>query len=218
MRLFSCVFILLCLVSTSCSPTVSKLISDCKAGEAVIRHADGKFSSPMPVKDAFAQLKSNEKMFFGQGRAELFEPLEISNLENIQLIGNKTQLVAKLDMPVITFNDVSRVGMEDLLIVHEIGEWCAQNCVEFYKASDLSIDNCKFDGSGYFGLALTKVSNAIITNSKFYNCEYGFASWGSENIRLKGNEFSKNRGEDIQSGSEDEISNDYIKENTFLKD
>ncbi|MEM7106244.1 MAG: right-handed parallel beta-helix repeat-containing protein [Bacteroidota bacterium] len=210
----SLIFLIAILVS-SCTPSITKIITEQNPGEAIIQSADGSHSEAMSVKDAFTKLKSNEKMYIASGRVELFEPLEIENLENIQIIGINTHLVAKIDMPVITFRDVNSVSLENLLVVHEIGEWCAQNCVEFYRASDIDINNCKFDGSGYFGLALTNVTTADIKNSAFYNCEYGLATWNCEDISVKDSEFAKNRAQDVMENGEGQIINNYKSDNTF---
>lgn len=211
---FAAFLLFLC---TACTPTFTKVFSDTKPGEAIIQHENGTYSEVLGTKAAFAQLKSNEKLHLSAGRVELFEPLEVNDLQNIQVIGNKTILVAKIDMPVITFKRVDKVVLRDLLVVHEIGEWCAQNCVEFYTASDLDIKDCKFDGSGYFGLALSNVKGASIENNKFYNCEYGLAAWGSSNLNVKNNSFSKNRDKDIMANDASQFSNAIEAENTFLK-
>lgn len=209
---------LLLFICSACTPTLTKIFSDSRPGEAVIQHENGTFSSVLDTKEAFAQLRSNEKLHLSTGRVELLEPLTISGLENIQILGDKTALVAKVDMPVVTFKEVKNVKLRDLLVVHEIGEWCSQNCVEFYSSSDLDIQNCKFDGSGYFGLALTNVNKATIEKNKFFNCEYGLAVWSSSNLFVKGNSFSKNRDKDIMVNDDSPFSNDYKKENTFLKE
>lgn len=204
------------LIASACNPSLSGILSALKNGQAIIQYADGKYSSSMTIPEAFAQLKSDESLFLGPGRIELTNPLEIENLSNIKIVGNNTSLVAKIDMPVITFTEVSTVTMKNLLVVHEIGEWCAQNCVEFYKSSNLDISNCKFDGSGYFGLALTDVDKAIIKDNKFYNCEFGLSAWGSSNLIARNNEFSGNRGEDIATNGDGQYSNDVMKDNTFM--
>mgnify|MGYP001092058291 CR=1 FL=1 len=206
--------LLICLFD-SCTPSISNVISAMKPAEAVIMREDGSYSKVLPIREAFSQLGSNEKLYLATGRVELTEPLELNDLDNIQIIGNKTALVAKIDMPVVTIKGGNNIFMTDLLVVHEIGEWCAQNCVEFYSSSDLKITNCKFDGSGYFGLALSGVTTAIIENNLFYNCEYGLAAWNSSGLAVKGNGFSKNRNLDIMVNEKGQFSNDFMKENTF---
>jgi parallel beta-helix repeat protein len=206
------------LFASACSPTLQSILTSAKEGEAVIQQANGKLSKAMPVTEAFAQLKSNEKMHLHSGRVELVSPLNLEGLSNIELLGNKTSLVAKIDMPVITLRDVNNIKMENLTIVHEIGEWCAQNCVEFYGANNLDIRNCKFDGSGYFGLALTGVNNASIINNQFFNCEYGLAAWSCQNLTVKNNSFAKNRAEDITTIESGQFVNDVEKDNKFDKE
>lgn len=199
----------------SCQPSATSLILKQEAGQAIIQHEKGSFSEPMDSRAGFEALKDNEKLYLSPGRVKLTEPLELKGLQNIEIIGNNTSLVAKVDMPVVTFKEAKGVRLSGLLVVHEIGEWCAQNCVEFYNTSDIQIEECTFDGSGYFGLALTSVQNVQIKNSKFFNCEYGLAAWSSRNISLKGNSFSKNRASNIMVNAKEQFSNDFESENTF---
>jgi parallel beta-helix repeat protein len=215
MKLSSLLVCSLCFLFFSCSTSVKSLLGKLKAGEAIIQKQDGKFSEALSVAEAFKQLKNNEKLYLAPGRAILSTPIKIENLSNVQIIGEGSSLVAKEDMPVLTLKKVSNVTLKGFLVVHEIGEWCSQNCVEFYDAKDLDIQDCKFDGSGYFGLALTDVSNAKVKNCKFFNCEYGLAAWKSSNIEAKGNTFSKNRGEDILVDDPDQYANDVQADNTF---
>ena len=218
MRTPTTLAVILLLFFTSCSVSTTSLndiVSGIKSGQAIIQYQDGKYSEAMTTRQAFEKLKSNEKMYLSSGRVELTEPLEISGLENIEIIGNKTSFVAKIDMPVITFKKTKNTSLYDLFVVHEIGEWCAQNCVEFYNASDIDVKKCIFDGSGYFGLALTNVNSALIEDNQFFNCEYGLAAWKSTNLTVKNNAFNKNRADDIMVNDEEQFSNDFRKENTF---
>ena len=207
----SIILLLVC----SCSPTITKIISESKSGQAIIQYENGKFSDPMTTREGFNKLKSNEKLYLSPGRIELIEPLKLSDIDNFQIIGNNTSLVAKIDMPVVTFKKTHNVTLKNLLVVHEIGDWCAQNCIEFYDASDIQIEECTFDGSGYFGLALSKVKGASIENNKFFNCEYGLAAWGCENLIVKNNSFSNNRGEDIMINTRSQFTNNIKSENIF---
>jgi parallel beta-helix repeat protein len=186
-----------------------------KAGQAVIEDESGLFSAAMPLSMAFSILKSNQKLHIATGRAELTAPLTLDKLTNIEIIGKNSSLVAKIDMPVLTMNNISKVRVYDVLIVHEIGQNCSQNCLEFYNSDNITIENCKFDGSGYFGLALTKTKNTSVTGSKFYNCEYGLAAWDSENITVKKNNFSKNRNLNIMVNQKEQFANDILKDNTY---
>jgi parallel beta-helix repeat protein len=101
------------------------------------------------------------------------------------------------------------------LIVHEIGKWCAHNCIEFYNASKLRIDACTFDGSGYFGLSLYEVRNATIENNMFFNCEFGLAAWRSRDLIVRNNSFSKNRADNIKTNDISQFTNDVYSENFF---
>jgi len=206
---------LLILFLSAYSPSLNTVFTNSKPGQAVIQYQNESYSKPMSTREGFTRLKSNEKLYLSEGRVELTEPLEISGLHNIQIIGSNTSLVAKIDMPVVTFKRTSNVYVSDLLVVHEVGEWCSQNCVEFYDSFDIEIKDCKFDGSGYFGLALTKVEDATITNNQFFNCEYGLAAWSSTNLIVKNNRFSKNRNLNIMVNDKGQFSNDFNSENTF---
>ena len=207
--------LILILLISSCSPSVTNIMTGSKPDRAIIQYANGKYSESMSTREGFENLKNNEKLYLSSGRVELTESLEISNLNNIQIIGNNTSLVAKIDMPIITFKQTNGVRLYDLFVVHEIGEWCAQNCVEFYDSQDINIKKCTFDGSGYFGLALTKTSNAMIENNHFFNCEYGLAAWSCNNLTVKNNSFSKNRKQDIMVNDKAQFSNDFNAENSF---
>ncbi len=202
---------------TSCNPTIHKTLSDIETGKSIIQHENGKYSEPLPTRKAFEQLKDNEKLYLSSGRVIFKEPLVIEKLKNIQIIGNNTSIVAKIDMPIITFKNIDQLSISDILVVHEIGEWCAQNCVEIYNSSNINIKDSKFDGSGYFGLALTRCQNASIENNKFFNCEYGLAAWDSSGLSIKNNHFSKNRAQDIQVNDKKQFINDFTTENTFEK-
>lgn len=196
--------------------TVTKIFSKSEPGQALIQFEKGNFSGLMTTREGFNKLKSNEKLYLSPGRVELFEPLEINNIQNIEIIGSKTSLVAKIDMPVVKVKNAHNMYLKDLLIVHEIGEWCAQNCIEFYDATNIQIEECTFDGSGYFGLALSDVRGARIEKNKFFNCEYGLSAWGCMNLTVKNNSFSNNRGEDIKVNNLSQFANDFRSENFFL--
>ena len=191
------------------------MISKIKPVQATIQYENGKYSSPMSAREGFAQLKSNEKLFLSPGRVELTEPVNLSDIGNFQIIGDKTSLVAKIDMPVVKFNNTHGVTLKGLFVVHEIGAWCAHNCVEFYSSSKLSIEACTFDGSGYFGLSLYQVQDATIENNKFFNCEIGLAAWRSSDLMLRNNSFSKNRTDNIMKNDISQFVNDIYLENLF---
>lgn len=209
---------LLILLCTACNPSISNILADTTSGQAVIQHENGSFSKAMDTKTAFATLRSNEKLYLSTGKVQLFEPIELIGLQNVQVIGKNTRLVAKIDMPVVTFKNAFNIKLRDLYIVHEIGDICSQNCVEFYNSAELDIQNCSFDGSGYFGLALSTVQNALIENNTFFNCEYGIAAWGCESLIVKGNAFGRNRSEDIMVNERKQFSNDIEGENTYTKE
>ena len=190
-------------------------ISKSKPVQATIQYEDGTYSSPMSAREGFAQLKSNEKLYLSPGRVELTEPLKLSGIGNFQIIGDKTSIVAKIDMPVVQFYDTHGVTLNGLLIVHEIGKWCAHNCIEFYNASKLRIEACTFDGSGYFGLSLYEVRNATIENNMFFNCEFGLAAWRSRDLIVRNNSFSKNRADNIKTNDISQFTNDVYSENFF---
>jgi parallel beta-helix repeat protein len=202
---------------TSCKTSTSVLKS-LENGMAIIEDENGNFSEKMSVKIAFGKLESNQKIYLGKGRVELIEPLKLGNLENIEIIGNNAELVAKIDMPIITISNSTNVKIDDMLVVHEIGEWCAQNCIELYDVTDVEVKNCRFDGSGYFGLALTGVKNALVENNQFFNCEYGLAAWRSEKLTVKNNRFFKNRNLNIMSNERTQFENDFENENEFDKE
>lgn len=203
------------LLLSSCGPTITKIISKSEPGQAIIQHENGKFSRPMTTREGFGELQSNEKLYLSPGKVELTEPLKLSHIHHFQIIGNKTSLVAKIDMPVVTFENTDYVSLTDLFVVHEIGGWCAQNCIEFNGASNVRIEKCTFDGSGYFGLALTSVQDAHIVDNKFFNCEYGLATWKCKGLMVKNNRFSKNRRQDIMANETQQFANDFAADNTF---
>ena len=189
-------------------------LSQSKRVQATIQHENGTYSPPMSAREGFMQLKSHEKLYLSPGRVELTERIKLSGINNIQIIGDETSLVAKLDMPVVQFENTHGVTLKGLFVVHEIGENCAQNCVEFYDASQLKIEECTFDGSGYMGLTFWQVRDAFIENNNFYNCHYGFAAWRSRGLIIRNNSFGENRGEDI-TGEISQFTNDIYSDNLF---
>jgi len=189
-------------------------LSTSKRVQATIQHENGTYSPPMSAREGFKQLKSHEKLYLSPGRVELTERIKLSGINNIQIIGDETSLVALLDMPVLKFENTHGVTLKGLFVVHEIGENCAQNCVDFYDASQLKIEECTFDGSGYMGLTFWKVRDASIENNNFYNCQYGFGAWQSRGLILRNNSFGENRGEDI-TGDISQFTNDIYSENLF---
>ncbi|PLX00261.1 MAG: hypothetical protein C0593_01390 [Marinilabiliales bacterium] len=184
-------------------------------GIAFIEYENGKHSQPLPTQEAFIRLKNNEKIFLSPGRVEISKPLKLTNLRNVHIIGRCTSIVAKIDMPVIVINHIDILNISGLYLVHEVGEWCAQNCLELYDVKNLEIKNCTFNGSGYFGLALSNTRDAIIKSNRFFNCEYGLAAWGSSGLIARKNSFSKNRTQDIFAEPKEQFVNDIYKENSF---
>ena len=158
--------------------------------QAIIKDINSVFSEPMTAKEAFERVEGSGTIFLNKMRIELYETLKISDLANFNIIGNGATLVAKIDMPIIIFRDVMNVSIHGLKVVHEIGANCSQNCIEFYNSSNIRIDKCDFDGSGFIGLALNKTVSATIKNNRFYNCTLGIAAWNSRLITVKDNSFS----------------------------
>ncbi len=215
MKLKACLITILIFLTQSCSVSITSLLSNAPPGQAIIQSSDGNFSTIMGLQEAFGLLQNNETLYVSSGKVELTSSLLVSNLNNIKIIGNNTALVALLDIPVVQFRNVTKIELSNILVVHEIGDWCSQNCIEFYDASDLIIRNVKFDGSGYFGLSLVRVTNAIIENNEFYNCTYGLSSWDGANLKVSNNKFYNNRKADIMESDPGQFINDYTKDNTF---
>ena len=183
--------------------------------QAIIKDISSVFSEPMTAKEAFERVEGSGTIFLNKMRIELHETLKISDLANFNIIGNGATLVAKIDMPIITFRDVMNVSIHGLKVVHEIGANCSQNCIEFYNSSNIRIDKCDFDGSGFIGLALNKTVSATIKNNRFYNCTFGIAAWNSRLITVKDNSFSDNRNQDIMTNDLSQYNNDWKAENIF---
>lgn len=183
--------------------------------QSVIQHKDGTFSKTMTIKEAFKALKSDEKLYLNAFALKLYETLELKDLENIEIIGDDTFFKAKEDIPIITFKNMKNVSIQNIRVAHEIGENCSQNCLEFYDTDGLKIRNCEFDGSGYFGLALSTTDNAYIDSSEFFNCTYGLAAWNSSNLTVKNNVFRKNRQLDLMVNDSAQFANEFKYENTF---
>ena len=183
--------------------------------QAIIKDINSVFSEPMTAKEAFERVEGSGTIFLNKMRIELYETLKISDLANFNIIGNGATLVAKIDMPIIIFRDVMNVSIHGLKVVHEIGANCSQNCIEFYNSSNIRIDKCDFDGSGFIGLALNKTVSATIKNNRFYNCTFGIAAWNSRLITVKDNSFSENRNQDIMTNDLSQYNNDWKAENIF---
>lgn len=215
MELKGCYIFILVFLFQSCSVSITSMLSKAPSGRAIIQSSKGSFSPIMGLEEAFEMLQNNETLYISSGKVELTSVIIVSNLKNVKIIGNNTALVALLDIPVLQFKNVTKVQLSKILVVHEIGEWCSQNCVEFYDASDLIIRDVNFDGSGYFGLSLVRVTNAIIENNEFYNCTYGLSSWDSANLRVFNNKFYKNRKADIMDSDPGQFINDFTKDNVF---
>jgi parallel beta-helix repeat protein len=182
--------------------------------QAIIQFQNGKYSGLMTTREGFNKLKNNEKLHLSPGRVELTEPLTLKNLYNIEIIGNNTSLVAKIDMAVVSLYETHTVYVEDLLIVHEIGKACGSNCLNVTSSSDIHITNCRFDGSGKVGLSLHNTINATIENNRFFNCDVGLDGVLSKNLMVKNNSFSENRQLDIL-GDRTQFGNDFTSENSF---
>ena len=184
-------------------------------GKAIIQFQNGKYSSLMTTREGFINLKDNEKLYLSPGRFELTERLHLKNLNNIQIIGNNTSLVAMDDVSVVYLTQTSNVYIKDVLVVHELNGACSSDGLIVQDSTDIHITNCRFDGSGIRGIKLEKITNATIENNHFFNCSYGFDVESSQNIILKNNSFSENRSLDI-TGKRTQFVNDFTSENSFM--
>ncbi|MFT6416163.1 MAG: parallel beta-helix repeat protein [Dokdonia sp.] len=187
-------------------------------GKAIIQFQNGKYSGLMTTREGFNNLKDNEKLYLSPGSVYLTDPLELYNLNNIQIIGNNTSLVTTEDSEVVSLMGIHTVYVEDVLMVHRMDpeEGCYSNCLNVRDSSDIHIKNCRFDGSGIIGISLNKITNATIENNQFYNCVNGFSAELSKNIIVKNNNFTENRGQDI-IGDRTQFVNDFTSENSFRK-
>ena len=185
----------------------------CPTGKAVVLRASKTLRVDVPT--AFKKAKDGDQITLCPGRALLKESLQMKGRSNVTITGNKTSLVAKGDFPVVQFFQCQSVTISGVHIVHEIGEWCAQGCLEIYESKNMTVKHCDLDGSGYFGVVTNRVSESAIIDNTIHNCHYGVAIYKSKGLQLRGNTFSNNRGNDIEIQG-DAVINDVRADNTFV--
>jgi parallel beta-helix repeat protein len=167
------------------------------------------------VFEAFTGALDGDRVRLCPGRSLHNAPLVLSNVSDVIISGDTTSLVAKGDFPVVQLKGCTQVVLEGVHVVHEVGEWCAHGCVEIYDSSQMTVRNSELDGSGYFGIVTSSVSDSEFRGNLFHNCHYGFSAWGSTGLSLVGNTFRDNRGANLEVAEGSSFSNDVQADNTF---
>lgn len=187
----------------------------CPPGKAIV-HSNGHSPRYVALAQAFRHARDGDRIDVCPGRAMTEVGFKLRGVTDVSIRGNDSSLVASADVPVLQIFDSRKVTLENLHVVHEVGEWCAQGCVEVYSSREVIIRGNRLEGSGYFGVVTSNLSDAVIEQNLFYDCHYGVAVAGSRNITLRGNTFRANRGKDIhEGGNSGQFRNDVMLENTF---
>jgi parallel beta-helix repeat protein len=167
------------------------------------------------VTEAFSGARDGDRLRLCPGRSLHGAPLVLSKVNDVVISGDKTSLVASGDFPVVQLSKSSKVVLEGVHVVHEVGEWCAHGCVEIYDSSQMTVRNSELDGSGYFGIITSKVTDSEFRDNLFHNCHYGFSAWSSQGLTLIGNTFRDNRGANLETADGSSYANDVQVDNTF---
>ncbi len=163
--------------------------------------------TPTPFKElepAFAQLTSGDHLWICAGIYRLHAGIEFNDLRHAVIEGQNASLVADVDVPIITLYNAYQVTLKGLHLVHDLGEWCAQNTLEVYDSNQVTIINNDLDGSGYFGVAISSSADTILKNNLIHNAFYGLGNWNSPSTQVDGNIFTNN-AHNFTGLSEDEI-------------
>ncbi|MGB0590642.1 MAG: right-handed parallel beta-helix repeat-containing protein [Myxococcota bacterium] len=185
----------------------------CPAGQAQVTRDGGLLK--VTVAEAFTEAKDGDRIKLCPGRSLHHTTLLLSTVNDVVISGENTSLVASGDFPVVQLSKSSKVVLEGVHVVHEVGEWCAHGCVEIYDSSQMTVRNSELDGSGYFGIITTKVTDSEFRDNLFHNCHYGFSAWRSQGLTLTGNTFRDNRGANLETADGSSYANDVQADNTF---
>ena len=222
MRFFPCLLSIVGLVSTSCGAPQTKtgrsvepevVQVPCPEGSArVTRSGQAMF---VTVAQAFSGAQQGDRIALCPGRAVHDEPLVLSKVSDVTISGDATSLVASGDFPVVQLTGCTQVVLEGVHVVHEVGEWCAHGCVEISNSKQMTVRNSELDGSGYFGIVMSAVSDSEFRDNLFHNCHFGLSTWGSNGLTLAGNTFRDNRGANLEDSGGSSFSNDVKADNEF---
>ena len=187
--------------------------AECPAGQARVRRGEG--TKLVPTAEAFSGAMSGDAITLCPGRAVVDKTLKLFKVNNVTIEGKGTSLVAPGDFAVVNLSECTNVTLQGVHVVHEIGKWCSQGCVEVSNSQKVTIRNARLDGSGYFGVVLWKVRESTFEHNLFHNCHYGFSSTNSSGITLKSNTFRDNRGANIYASTPKTFVNDVKADNAL---
>jgi len=152
-------------------------------------------ATPTPYRklaQAFAELKNGDHLSICAGTYRLYAGIELSDLRDVVIEGHNASLVTQVDMPVVTLHNAYQVTLKGLRLVHDIGDWCAQNTLEIYDSEQVTVINNDLDGSGYFGVALSSSRHTTLKDNLIHNAFYGLGKWDSPSTQISGNTFANN--------------------------
>lgn len=189
-----------------------KLSEGCGQGGVTLRR-NGEVRAGVSFRTAMSDLKSGDRVHLCPGRYIVQEAISLQDLSDVHISGERASLVAKRDFPVLSIKQCTRIIIEGLHIVHEIGEGCETNCLDITDSKDVEVRGCDIDGSGYYGFTVTRSHEVRILDNEIHNCEHGF--WGAESsaITVKGNHFHDNRATNFESEIDSMFSNDVLADN-----
>ena len=224
MRLFSVMLVTFAMAAVACgAPQVTSTNSTdevadqgqapCPEGSARVNRAGEQLM--VSVTEAFSGARDGDRVSLCPGRSLHDATLVLSKVNDVVISGDKTSLVAKGDFPVVQLKESTQVVLEGVRVVHEVGEWCAHGCVEIYNSSQMTVRDSELDGSGYFGIVTSAVTDSEFTDNVFHNCHFGFSTWDSSGLTLKRNIFRDNRGANIEDSAGSSFANDIKAHNEF---
>jgi len=117
--------------------------------------------------------------------------LVIKKVKNLIITTNNSSsiVIRQSEDEVIRFEGVTKVKILNLNIFHktETEGGCGEFApvISFHNSNDVTIDNCKLNGSGTEGIHTDEVKGIVIKNTEIFNCnKRGVSFKNSSNVKL----------------------------------
>jgi hypothetical protein len=184
-----------------------KLVADCKIlnkPAVILESSDGMARKYGSIQEAVDSAVSGDTIVLMNG---LFnEMINITNKESLTLVGDNATLALSKDETVISITNSSSINIRSLKITHNIGKSCSNNCINVNNSSNININKCDINGSGFYGIVVSgKSENNRIEDNLIHDCTIGMGVYVPKGIKIyfKNNRLYGNKENDFDIASYD---------------
>lgn len=135
---------------------------------------------------------------------EPYKPV-LKSLENVIIEGVGNQqvefLTSYIDCDVLYIENCKNITLKNLYLGHspKVEYECEGSVLFLIRCQELTIESCTLFGCGAYGILGHEISNMLIQNSSFLDCEVNLAEiYDSKNIVIENSSFYNNEDESVE--------------------